>query len=80
MITIYTNNHIKAKIKSIAKGGKFFSIQLKDGNKVTAKISREVYNSAKNFVIVHDTATKINRAINVSKIVSVKSGKIAYSF
>lgn len=80
MITIYTSNHIKAKIKSIAKSGKFFSIQLNEGDKITAKISKEVYNSAKNFVIVYDTATQKNKAINVSKIVSIKSGKIAYNF
>ena len=79
MITIYTNNHIKAKIKSLAGGGKFFSIQLKDGNKVTAKVSKG-YNNAKNFMIIYDTATQKNKAINVSKIVSIKSGKLAYSF
>lgn len=79
MKTIYTNNHIKAKIKSLASGGKFFSIQLKDGNKVTAKVSKG-YNNAKNFMIVYDTATQKNKAINVSKIVSIKSGKIAYNF
>ena len=80
MKTIYTNNHIKAKIKSLASGGKFFSIQLKDGNKVTAKVSKGVYNNAKNFMIIYDTATQKNKAISVSKIVSIKSGKIAYSF
>ena len=79
MKTIYTNNHIKAKIKSLASGGKFFSIQLKDGNKVTAKVLKG-YNNAKNFMIVYDTATQKNKAINVSKIVSIKSGKMSYSF
>lgn len=79
MKTIYTNNHIKAKIKSLVSGGKFFSIQLKDGNKVTAKVSKG-YNNAKNFMIVYDTATQKNKAINVSKIVSIKSGKMSYSF
>ena len=80
MKTIYTNNHIKAKVFSIAKGGKFFSIHLKDGNKITAKISKCVYNSAKNFVIVYDTATQKTTAISVSKIVSIKSGKMSHSF
>lgn len=79
MKTIYTNNHIKAKVLSIAKGGKFFSIQLKEGNKITAKVSKG-YNNAKNFVIVYDTAKKANKVISVSKIVSIKSGKLVHSF
>lgn len=79
MKTIYTNNHIKNKVLSITKGGKFFSIKLKDGDKVTAKISKG-YNNAKNFIIIYDTATQKNKAINVSKIVSIKSGKLSYNF
>lgn len=79
MKTIYTNNHIKARVFSISKGGKFFSIKLKDGYKVTAKISKG-YNNAKNFIIIYNTATQKNKAINASKIASIKSGKLSYNF